>query len=57
MEIDLFIFETPPQPLDEDIVSPPPRPIHTDLNPVVFQAAGKFLAREPGGFNRSTQHL
>jgi hypothetical protein len=24
---------------------------------VVFQAAGKFLARELGGFNRSTQHL
>ena len=36
MEIDLFIFEISPQPLDEDIVAPPSSPIHTDLNPVVM---------------------
>lgn len=46
VQIDLFIFETPPQPLDEDIVPPPPCPIHTDLNPVVVQQSGECLARE-----------
>lgn len=55
VERDLFIFKAPPQPFDEHIIPPAPGPIHTDLNPVVFQAAGKFLARELGGFNRSTQ--
>lgn len=46
MEISLFILETPPQPFDEDVVPPASRPIHTDLNPVVVQEPGEFLARE-----------
>jgi len=29
VEIDVFIFGTPPQPFDEDIVPPAPRPIPT----------------------------
>jgi|JI10StandDraft_1071094.scaffolds.fasta_scaffold32866_7 hypothetical protein len=32
MAIDFLIFETPPQPLDKDIVPPPPDSIHADLN-------------------------
>lgn len=36
MEIHLFVFEAPLQPFDEDVVSPSPGPIHTNLNPVVF---------------------
>ncbi len=46
VQIDLFIFETPPQPFDEDIVPPPPRPIHTDLNAVSLQESRKLLAGE-----------
>ena len=43
VEIDLLIFETPPQPLDNDVVPPPPGSIHTDLNVMVFQEARKLL--------------
>ncbi len=46
VEIDLFIFKTPPQPFDKDVVPPAARPIHTDLNLVVVQESGEFLARE-----------
>jgi hypothetical protein len=46
MEIDLFIFETPPQPFHKHIVPPPPGPIHADLNPPVFENPGEFLAGE-----------
>ena len=46
MEVDLFIFEAPPQPFDEDVVAPASRPIHTDLNSVLFQQPGECLARE-----------
>jgi hypothetical protein len=46
MEIDLFIFEAPPQPLDEDIVPPPPDSIHADLNSMRLQKPGEFLAGE-----------
>jgi len=45
-EIDSFIVEAPPQPFDEDIIPPQPHPIHSDLNSVVFQEPGEFLARE-----------
>lgn len=46
MEIDLFIFETPPQPLHEHTVPPTPGPIHTHLNVVTVQESGKLLAGE-----------
>ena len=46
MEIDLLIFETPPQPLDKDIVPPPPGSIHADLNAMSLQKLGEFLAGE-----------
>ncbi len=47
MKIDLFVFEAPPQPFHEHIIlSPSPRPIHIDLNLVVFQKFSEFLARE-----------
>jgi hypothetical protein len=35
-----------PQPFREDVASPPPRPIHTDLNSVVVQESDECLARE-----------
>ncbi len=46
MEIDLFIFEAPPQPFDEHIIPPPLRPIHTDLNVVSLQESAGFLPRQ-----------
>ena len=46
MEIDFLIFETPPQPLDKDIVPPPPGSIHADLNSMSLQKPGEFLAGE-----------
>jgi len=46
IEMDLLIFETPPQPFDKDVVPPPPGPIHADLNPMSLQKPGEFLAGE-----------
>ncbi len=46
VEIDLFIFETPPQPFDKDVVAPASGPIHTDLNVVSLQEPRKLLAGE-----------
>jgi len=46
MEIHLLIFEAPPQPFDEDVVPPPPDPIHADLNSMRLQKPGEFLAGE-----------
>lgn len=46
VEIDLFVFEAPPQPLDEDIVSPASCPIPVDLNPVGSQEPGELLVGE-----------
>ena len=46
MEIDVLIFETPPQPLDKDIVPPPPGSIHADLNSMSLQKPSEFLAGE-----------
>jgi hypothetical protein len=46
VEIDLVVFEALPWSLDEHVVPPAPRPIHTDLNPVVFQDPGELLPGE-----------
>ena len=46
MEIDLFIFEAPPQPFHEDVIPPPARPIHTDLNPLILEKSSELLAGE-----------
>lgn len=41
VEIDAFVFQGPPQPLDKDIVHPSPPAIHADANASVFQDVGK----------------
>src|SRR5574341_1941972 len=35
VEVDVLVFDTPPQPLDEHIVDPTPAPVHAEVHPVV----------------------
>jgi hypothetical protein len=44
-ERNLFIFQIPPHPFYEDMIVPPPRAIHTDLNAMNMPEPGKLLAR------------
>ena len=46
LEIGPFVVEAPPQPFHKHILPPPSRPIHTQLNPVIFQKPDEFLACE-----------
>src|SRR6202011_6308411 len=41
VEVDLLVFETAPQPLDEDVVHAPALAVHADHDPVPFQGAGE----------------
>src|SRR6185436_16087329 len=45
-QIDLFVLDRPPYPLDEDVVAPRPLAIHADGDAVVRQLAGEGLAGE-----------
>ena len=45
-EIDFFIFDTAPQPFDEDIVETPTLAIHADPDVGVLQATGESQRRE-----------
>ena len=49
LEIDVFVLERPPQPLDEDIVHPAPAPIHRDLDASLSEHASEGLAGERPG--------
>ena len=46
IEVDLLIFETAPQPLDEDVVHTPALAVHADHDPVPFQGTGEVVASE-----------
>ena len=46
VEVDLLVFETAPQPLDEDVVHAPALAVHADHDPVPFQGAGEIVASE-----------
>src|SRR6478752_6750428 len=46
MQIDLLIFDRPPQPLDKDIVAPRTATIHADRDRVLQQQAGERGAGE-----------
>ncbi len=46
LQVDLFVFHGAPQPLDEDVVSVPPFPVHADSDPVPLQDPGEGLARK-----------
>ena len=43
---ELLIFQTPPKPLDEDVVHPATTPIHADLNALTMKFADPLLAGE-----------
>ena len=51
MEVDLFVFEAAPQPLDKDVVHAPALVVHADHDAMPLQGAGKIVAGELGGFN------
>ena len=44
IEIDSFVLERPPKPLDHDIVHPAPFAIHRDLDVRLFQNSGERIA-------------
>ena len=45
-QIDVFIFDRPPEPLNKDIIQGPPFPIHADFGPRRFQQSGVLRARK-----------
>src|ERR671932_2898822 len=45
-EIDLLVFERPPEPLDEDVVSPRALAVHADGDPGLEQHAREVVAGE-----------
>src|SRR5580704_4842724 len=46
VEVDFFVFEAAPQPLDEDVVHVAALPVHADHDAVPLQGAGEFVAGE-----------
>src|SRR5271167_488136 len=46
VEVDLFVFQTAPQPLDEDIVHAAALAIHADRDAALFEDAGELCAGE-----------
>src|SRR6266700_2359838 len=45
-QVDLLIFDRPPKPLDENVVTPGAEAIHTDRDPIVQQQTGESSAGE-----------
>ena len=41
LQMDLFVFQAAPQPLDENIVQPAPAAVHADARALGFQLVGK----------------
>jgi hypothetical protein len=46
MQVDLFVFDAPPQSFHEHVVPPAAFAIHADGDVVLFQQPGKFKAGE-----------
>ncbi len=46
LQIEVFILEAPPEPLDEDIVQRPALPIHADRNALALEDIGEGRAGE-----------
>ena len=46
MQVDAFVFQRPPQPLDEDIVEEPTFPIHRDADAGSAKPVGPGEGRE-----------
>ena len=46
VQIDLFIFDTPPEPFNKHVVQSPAPTVHADRNLVLFQHTCKRLAGE-----------
>ena len=46
MQIDFLVFHAPPEPFHKHVVTPSAFAIHADLDTIVFQQAGEFLAGE-----------
>jgi hypothetical protein len=49
MEIDAFVFERPPEPLNEDVVHPMTAPVHGHLYARIGQDCGEPWAGELAG--------
>jgi hypothetical protein len=45
-QINLFVFDRTPEPLDEDVVAPRPLAVHADRDGVVAEQAGEVRAGE-----------
>src|SRR5438270_10608467 len=46
IEVDLLVFETAPQPLNEDVVHAPALAVHADRDAMPLQGAGKIVTGE-----------
>ena len=46
VEIDFFIFDRPPQPLDENVIENPAAAVHRYPNPLGLKSPGKIQTRE-----------
>src|SRR6476620_4285355 len=56
-QIDLFVFDTTPQPLNEHVVPPGAFAIHADRNAVLDQYAGEGLSGERRGDRRQVERV
>ena len=45
-QVHLLVFETPPKPLDKDVIEPSTPAVHADLNAGLLEQAGEKLARK-----------
>ena len=48
MKVDLFVFETAPQPLDKDVVHAAAFAVHADRDAMPLQGTGKIVTGELG---------
>jgi len=46
LQVHLLVFETPPKPLDKDVIEPSTPAVHADLNAGLLEQAGEKLARK-----------
>ena len=46
MKVDLFVFETAPQPLDKNVVHEAAFAVHADRDAMLLQGAGKVVTGE-----------
>ena len=57
VQVNRFVLEGAPEPLDEDVVHASAPTVHGDRDIGILEHTGEAKAGELGGFNRSSQQL